>query len=180
MIKTAIISPCGLYRWTLTRRWDDRPMLLVCMFNPSDADHLINDPTVTLVCHIAAHNGYGGIIVVNLTPLRSSVPKPAIAMLKSAQCTPSADLEARKILWENVANISEQVDNADAVLLAWGAMGAHAGDWYTTVMQEIRERRPAKPIYHLGKCANGHPKHPLAHGKHKVPKNALLIPWSST
>jgi hypothetical protein len=70
------------------------------------------------------------------------------------------------------------MDSAGAVLLAWGAMGGYAGDWYTTVMQEIQERRSAKSIFHLGKCANGHPKHPLARGKHKVPKDAPLIPWT--
>ena len=29
-------SSCGTYRWTLTRSWDDRPRLLVCMFNLGD------------------------------------------------------------------------------------------------------------------------------------------------
>lgn len=178
VIKTAFISRCGLYRHTLERIWDhDLPLLLVVMFNPSDADDQRDDPTVTLVSHIAAHNGYGGIIVVNLCPLRSSQPKPAIDMLQRAQCTPDADFEARKVLWSNVNTMAAQMDRAGGVLLAWGAMGGYAGDWYTTVMQELRERRPAKPLYHLGKCANGHPKHPLARGKHKVPKNAPLIPW---
>lgn len=178
-IKSATLSACGAYRSTLTRSWDaSKPVLLVIMFNPSDADDKIDDPTITLVCHIAAHNGYGGFVVVNLCPLRSSQPKPAIAMLQRAQCEPDADLDARKVLWANVNTIATELDKAGAVLLAWGAMGSHAGDWYKVVMQELRERRPAKTIYRLGVCANGHPKHPMARGKHKVPKDAPLIEWA--
>jgi hypothetical protein len=181
IIKRATISLCGQYRSTLERIWDQSlPLLLVVMFNPSDADAERNDPTVSLVCHIAAHNGYGGIIVENVCPLRSSTPKPAIAMLERAQCTPDADYEARKVLWDNVNTMSAQMDRAAGVLIAWGAMGGHAGDWCVTTMQELHEHRPAKPIFHLGKCANGHPKHPLARGKHKVPKDAPLLPWTAT
>lgn len=174
----ATISDCGQYRTRLLRRWAEGPLLLVVMFNPSTADASVNDPTITLLMHIASHNGYGGIVVVNLTPLRSSTPKPAITMLQGAQCTPSADLDARRILWDNVAVIAEEMDKATGVLLAWGAMGGYAGDWCTTVLQEIRERRPAKPIFRLSVCANGHPKHPMARGKHKVPKDASLLPWT--
>lgn len=64
---SARLSACGTYRWTLTRTWDSRPVLLVVMFNPSEAAAEVDDPTITLVCQIAAHNGYGGIVVVNGT-----------------------------------------------------------------------------------------------------------------
>ena len=35
---------------------------------------------LTLLCLIASHNGFGGIVVVNGIPLRSSKPAPAVAM----------------------------------------------------------------------------------------------------
>ncbi|WP_457102206.1 DUF1643 domain-containing protein, partial [Microbacterium sp. P5_E9] len=40
----------------------------------------VDDPTVTLLCHIASHNGFGGIVVVNAIPLRSPDPAGAIDM----------------------------------------------------------------------------------------------------
>ncbi|SEF28427.1 DUF1643 domain-containing protein [Variovorax sp. NFACC27] len=176
MKRTAHLSACGTYRWTLTRTWDERPVLLVCMFNPSDADHEIDDPTITLVCHIASHNGFGGVVVVNMCPLRSSAPGRAFDMLDRSQV--DGDLELRAILWRNLALIEKEMDAASAVLLAWGAMGHRAGDWCSATLGAVRDHCQHKPVYVIGKCANGHPKHPLARGKHKVPKNAPLLAWS--
>jgi DNA (cytosine-5)-methyltransferase 1 len=62
------------------------------MFNPSTADSSIDDPTITLLCHVAAHNGYGGIVVVNGIPLRSSAPEPVPTI--SAQGTHIAEVRA--------------------------------------------------------------------------------------
>lgn len=175
MKRTAHLSPCGTYRWTLTRTWDDRPVLLVCMFNPSDADHEMDDPTVSLVCHIASHNGYGGIVVVNAIPLRSSTPAAAIAMTNWDK---TRDWHARDRLHENVGFIVAEVEKAGAVLLAWGALGDRCSDWMDNVREEIECALPeGVPLYCLGKTAGGHPKHPMARGKHKVPKNAPLLPW---
>ena len=175
MVRTATISPCGLYRTTLTRRWDDRPMLLVGMFNPSDADHLRDDPTISLTSHIASHNGFGGITVWNLTPLRSSTPAPAFNMFDRAQVDGDADLRA--VLWANQHLLDDLLREHGNFLAAWGAMGHRAGGWVQTAMQSLREVRPKVNVYRLGVCANGHPKHPLARGKHKVPKNAPLLRW---
>lgn len=174
----ASLSDCGRYRFTLVRQWDERPMLVVCMLNPSRADHKQDDPTITLLCQIASHNGYGGVLVVNLCPLRSSQPADAFAMLDAAQV--DGDVELRRILWQNLRIIEVEIQCAGALLIAWGANGGRAGDWYSVTMQTVREHRPRVPIFHLGKCANGHPKHPLARGKHKVPKDAPLIPWGTT
>lgn len=38
MKRSAQLSACDAYRFTLTCEWDERPKLLVCMFNPSTAD----------------------------------------------------------------------------------------------------------------------------------------------
>jgi hypothetical protein len=178
MLKSATLSPCETFRWTLTRKWDDRPMLLVCMFNPSDADHLINDPTVTLVCHIANNNGYGGIVVVNGNPLRSSKPEPALQMFEWDK---ASDWSARDVLQENLGVIVSEVKRAGAVLLAWGALAYKtnsSADWFDNVREEIESELPVgSQIYCLGKTKDGYPKHPMALGKYKVPKNAPLIPW---
>ena len=177
MTRSARFSRCGNYRWTLTRAWDGRPMLLVVMFNPSKANDEIDDNTVSLVCQIAAHNGYGGIVVVNGIPICSSKPAPAYEML---------DWEARRewsdrdLLGHNVSVIQQEAARAGAVLLAWGALADRCDYWFDHVLEQIGEALPeGVPIYCLGKTAAGHPKHPLARGKHKVRKDAPLLPWKT-
>lgn len=179
MKRTAHISACETYRWTLTRTWDETlPVLLVCMFGPSEADHQIDDPTITLVCHIAAHNGYGGIVVVNGIPLRSSKIEPQFAMLDWDKNQEWGD---RDRLQENLGFIVAEAEKAGAALIAWGALAGKtlaSGDWFDHVFEQIREALPeGVPLYCLGKTLGGHPKHPLARGKHKVRKDAPLIPW---
>jgi len=177
--RSASLSKCGSYRWTLTRAWDGRPMLLVVMFNPSSADHTVDDPTITLLCHIAAHNGYGGIVVVNGIPLRSSKPAEAVDMVSTWDTRQAWD--ERDALQVNLGEIQKQVERAGAVLLAWGAL-PEANDactfWFDNVREEIECALPdGVPLYCLGKTKAGWPLHPMARGKMKVPKNAPLLPW---
>lgn len=175
-IGSARLSKCGLYRWTLTRAWDGRPMLLVVMFNPSTADASVDDPTITLLCQIASHNGYGGIVVVNGIPLRSPKPAEAIDMVNTWDVRQAWD--ECDALQANLAEIQAQVERAGAVLLAWGALAGKCDQWFDHVLEQIGEVLPeGVPIYCLGKTAWGYPKHPLARGKHKVRRDAALIPW---
>jgi hypothetical protein len=177
--RKASLSKCGSYRWTLVRAWDGRPMLLVVMFNPSSADHTVDDPTITLLCHIAAHNGYGGIVVVNGIPLRSSKPAEAVDMVSTWDKRSAWD--ERDALHHNLAVITSHVEKAGAVLLAWGALPA-ANDatafWFDAVLEEIETALPdGVPLLCLGKTKHGWPLHPLARGKMKVRKDAPLLPW---
>ncbi|MDB5813514.1 MAG: hypothetical protein JWN23_631 [Rhodocyclales bacterium] len=178
MKRSAQLSTCGTYRFTLTREWDERPKLLVCMFNPSTADAEVDDPTISLVCHIASHNGYGGIAVVNAIPLRCSVPQPAIEMVMTWD--KRQDWHARDRLQENLSVINDQAGKCGAVLIAWGALGERCGFWMDTVLEEIECGLPeGVHVFCLGKTKAGYPKHPLARGKHRVPKDQQLIPWRS-
>lgn len=175
-IRSAKLSPCGTYRWTLTRQWDGRPTLLVCMFNPSIADAEVDDPTITLLCQIASFNGYGGIRVVNGIPLRSSLPADAIDMANTWD--KRRDWYQRDALQTNLSQIQQECARAGAVLLAWGALADRCAFWFDNVREEIEcAVSEGTPIYCLGKTAGGYPKHPMARGKHKVPKDAPLIPW---
>ena len=77
-------------------------------------------------------------------------------------------------------DITEEVGKAGAVLIAWGALGERCGDWMELILDEIKEALPlGSELYCLAKTKGGHPKHPMARGKHKVPMNATLIPWSA-
>lgn len=177
--RSAQLSKCGSYRFTLTRTWDDRQKLLVCMFNPSSADHTVDDPTITLLCHIAAHNGYGGIVVVNGIPLRSPKPAEAIDMVNTWDKRQAWD--ERDALQRNLAEIQKQVERSGAVLIAWGALADRCPDWFDFVLEQIGEVLPEHaPLYCLGKTTMGYPKHPLARGKHKVHRDEKLQLWSAS
>lgn len=69
------LSACGLYRYLLGRCWDPAlPMITVTMCNPSRATHEQSDRTVDKVCLIAKQEGFGGIIVKNISAYRSTDP----------------------------------------------------------------------------------------------------------
>lgn len=175
MIRNASISNCGTYRWTLSRKRDDRPALLVIMFNPSDADHERDDPTVSILCHIASHNGYGGFVVCNICPLRTPLPIGAIRMINTWDEREAWD--ERDALMANEEILQREARAAKAILFAWGALGYRCEAYVDWVQEQIEEAAGDTPIYCLGRTKLGYPKHPLARGKHKVPQNAPLIAW---
>lgn len=179
MIRTADISPCGRYRWTLGRTWDAAlPVLLVVMYGPSHADDLRDDQTITLLCHVAKHNGFGGIVVVNGIPLRSSDPADQAAMINRPSGWNVESFQERDYLHENLAIVGREVRKAGAVLLAWGALAERCPSWFDHLKEEIAAELPTGvPVYCLGKTAAGHPLHPMARGKRKVPKDAALLAW---
>jgi len=76
MIKTAIISECGKFRYHLTRTWDEtlRPLPFI-MLNPSTADADKDDPTIRKCIGFAERLGFGGIEVFNLYAYRATSPK---------------------------------------------------------------------------------------------------------
>ena len=68
------------YRDELRRCWDaSLPMLVVCMLNPSTADHEKEGPTLLILIHFGKLWGFGGLIVVNLYSLRASQPSAMMA-----------------------------------------------------------------------------------------------------
>src|SRR5689334_20041621 len=74
IVKSAVLSPCGLYRYRLTRRWGDGPALLFVMLNPSTADATEDDPTIRRCTGFAKREGMPAIEVVNLFAWRATDP----------------------------------------------------------------------------------------------------------
>lgn len=76
----AILSDCGLYRYTLTREIDTPdhlvlgPLLFI-MLNPSKADATIDDNTIKSCMRFARRECADVMTVVNLFGLRSTDPK---------------------------------------------------------------------------------------------------------
>ncbi len=183
LIRSAQLSECGTYRWTLRRLWGEGQVLTVCMFNPSEADHEVDDRTITLLMQLASNNGYGGILVVNGIPLRSSKPEEALAMLRWDE---THDWHARDRLQDNLALInaicSKPNPKGRDVLLAWGALAdrtAYAADWFDTVLEEIESALPeGGRLLCLGKTKSGQPIHPLARGKHRIRPDGRFVPFT--
>ena len=67
----AHISDCGTYRYRLWREWDrSRSTLAFLMLNPSTADHLTDDLTITRCMSRPVGGKFGRLEVANLFPLK--------------------------------------------------------------------------------------------------------------
>lgn len=73
--KAAVLSPCGTYRYELTRTWGAGKLVGWVMLNPSKADAEVDDPTIRRCMGFARAWGYNGIVVRNLYALRATDPR---------------------------------------------------------------------------------------------------------
>lgn len=184
MMRTAEISPCGAYRWTLGRVWEGMGLWnLVCMLNPSSADDRVDDPTIRRL--IAWHQrwGYGAFLVVNLYPLRSPRPDEVREWCPDFCASAAADVERyAPAMMDNERHIVRAARKCSGALVAWGA-GAWDAAVIVMAVKAIRhgfdsDGRPGARMSCLGRTASGAPIHPLARGKHRVPDDVELQPWA--
>jgi hypothetical protein len=109
---SCIISPCGLYRYTLTRSWGNGPTLLFVMLNPSTADALTDDPTVRKCVGFAKRLGYQAIEIVNCYAFRTPKPAELYAAMRR---------HVYVVGTENDEHIDKAIRRADRIVAAWGA-----------------------------------------------------------
>jgi hypothetical protein len=134
------------------------------MLNPSDADAFKPDPTVT-ECVIRAIALGGEVLqVVNLFAFRSPYPSD---LLKRAAGMRGNDAD-------NNAMILHACIGASIVVAAWGNNGAIAGR-DVIVLRMLADA--GVELHHLGMTNSGHPKHPLARGKHRIPRDLAPVRW---
>lgn len=134
------------YRYTLFRRWDVnaeyRDMVAFVGLNPSTADAIKNDPTVTRCINFAKSWGFGGMIMLNLFAFRATDPND---MKAAVDPVGQHNDEALRIV----------SFHARQTICCWGTHGVYRD----------RERRVREILlgecYHLGLTKDGHPKHPL-------------------
>ena len=73
--KSAILSDCRIYRYSLTRTWDvNKKYVLFIGLNPSTADENYDDPTIRRCVDYAHRWGYGGLVMTNLFAFRATLP----------------------------------------------------------------------------------------------------------
>jgi len=153
---TAVLSPCGTYRYRLVRRWAEGPTCGFVMLNPSTADAEKDDPTIRRCLAFARREDCGGLIVVNLFALRSTSP----AALYSHPY-PHGPAE--------VAETSQAIAEMDGpAICAWGAHAAAVSQ--ASLMLDMIRANGKVPMC-LGKTKDGHPRHPLY-----VKADAPLVP----
>lgn len=148
----AVMSPCGVYRYRLTRYvdvlpvWEDKG--LRCVFvalNPSTADASKNDPTLRRMIQFSAAVNCNRLDVVNLFAFRATDPRD----LRSAPDPVGPD---------NDQHIAEAVSMADVVIVAWGPNGSFLGrDRH--VLGLLKQAGIAPQALRI--TSGGHPSHPL-------------------
>ncbi len=140
--KGAIFSEDRKYRYALWRVWNPARLVMgQISLNPSKADAIISDPTVTRGVVRADRNGFGGFIMTNLFALVSTDPT---ALLNNGN----------EVGEFTDYYIREMVKLTERQLCGWGSFKA--------VMNRAVVVYPllTNP-YCLGVNADGQPKHPL-------------------
>lgn len=150
-LKDALISGDGLYRYWLSRIWDESlPALLWLMLNPSIADDKLDDPTIRRVIAFSRAWGYGGAIVGNMCAYRTAYPEELVA----------AKLAGRDIVGPaNYDQLRSMVMGND-VIVGWGSNAALLPGPADAICNILQNSSPAN-VWHLGLTKDGHPKHPL-------------------
>lgn len=158
---SAEISPCGQYRYTLTRPRGllvspaTRPKAVFCMLNPSTADADSDDPTIRRCRGYAERWGNAGLLVINLYALRSTDPGALWA-------------HADPVGPDNDHWLHRAASEGGEVICAWGA---NARADRVAVAVDLFEAAGARLLC-LGTTKDGHPRHPLY-----VRADQSLVPW---
>jgi hypothetical protein len=158
----AVMSDCGLYRYRLSRTWDDalRPACFV-MLNPSTADATADDPTIRRCIGFARSWGCGGVVVVNLFAYRATDP---YAMREAGASAVGPD---------NDVHIRAAVIECNPVVCAWGVHGRFL--LRDASVKELIRRSGLPRGMCLGMTKDGHPKHPLY-----LRADAALVPFGKS
>ncbi len=173
MIREAILSDGGRYRYRLTRSWGERPSSFLpisekrdvwVMLNPSTADADLDDPTIRRCMGFSRSWGANGIEVVNLFPWRATKPKDLLAAMRAGEDVVSRDRRNHHI--GRVFGPGGVL--ASRVIVAWGA-----APWAGEEGERLRGWAMCPDLLCLGTNANGSPKHPLY-----LPATAELREWA--
>ena len=144
----ATFSPNRRYRYWLEAKLSDADG--ICMFlmlNPSKADEVQSDPTVTRAKGFARSWGYGTLWVCNIFAFRATQP----GVLKQ---------DPEPIGAENDEHILRSARLSDETICAWGNHGEHL-DRGTQVLSMLKSQTPNVRLGHLGMTMRNQPKHPL-------------------
>lgn len=146
----AIFSPCGTYRYSLTRQVGQLGFkVCVIMVNPSTADATTDDATIRKLIGFGKRLQWGEITVVNKFAFRAT----DVNDLKTTDDPTGPN---------NYAHVLAAMLQADIIVAAWGSLDKLPmmlrGKW-RNIKRIARDIN--KPLYCFGVCKDGHPKHPV-------------------
>jgi len=149
----ATISPCGTYRYNLHRKVQDHGFKAsVIMVNPSTADAETNDATIRKIIGFAKGFQWSEFTVVNKFAYRAT----DVNELRNA---------TDPIGPANDGFIMSALMETQITLVAWGSLKKLPLPlWLRWRRIYAMARQIDRPLYCLGTCADGHPKHPLMLG----------------
>jgi len=148
LIRDASISPDGLYRYMLLRRWNrEGDLVLFVGLNPSTANAYADDPTVRRCMSFAKEWGYGGLMMVNLFAMRST--DPSLLLHRPDPVGPENNG------WIHAANIG-----CETTVIMWGDKGDLKGR-DKEVLEILQNPQMEKSIRCFGRTKRGNPRHPL-------------------
>lgn len=126
---------------------------MVIGLNPSTADEIQNDPTITRCISFAKSWGYGGVCVVNLFAFRATVP---LDMMNAADPVgPANDI------W-----LTDLAKAAGIVVAAWGNDGSYLG-------RSAAVKAMFSNLHCIKLNKSGEPAHPLY-----LKRNLKPVPFS--
>lgn len=149
----AILSPCRLYRYSLTREWGGGKAVLFVGLNPSTANETQDDPTIRRCIAFAREWGYSRLHMANLFAFRATEPR---AMMNASD----------PIGPDNDMHLLALADNSALTVAAWGIHGKH-------VDRHIKVRMMLPRLHYLRLTKHGYPSHPLY-----LPKTLRPIEWT--
>jgi len=162
----AVISDCGLYRYTLLRRWSDAPLLGAFWLNPSTADAARDDASLRRGMSFARRAGYGGLLLGNLAAYRA----------KKFQDLLDSHVAGIDVIGpENYKWLVHIAKTTGHVFCGWGSNAKHPIIAEQAIKVIRLLRRLNVKTYHLGLTLHGYPKHPLY-----LSADAPFTEWAQT
>lgn len=161
---SAIISPCGLYRYRLEREVQAEGKVFAFFgINPSTADATLDDATVRKWRGFTLRNGGRRFIVGNVFSYRATDVKELGRLVDTVQLRGD----------DHHRYIHEIIAGADVLVPCWGGLAklpkslrAYPASLLGLLLKS------GKPILHFGVTECGQPKHPLMLGY-----DTQLLPW---
>lgn len=162
---SAILSPCGQYRWRLERDIQDTGIVVALIgINPSTADATVNDHTIRKDIGFGERLGWRKIIKGNVFAYRATDVRRLRTEVRSHMHA------------ENEMHLLEIANDSDIIVPCWGNR--------TKLPKELRPqlgvtldilRSAGKPIMCFGLSKTGDPRHTLM-----LSYDTPLIPWDDT
>jgi hypothetical protein len=140
----AEFSSDRVHRYALWRTWDEKKGIAMFIgLNPSTADEIKNDPTVSRCINYAKRWGFGGMIMSNIFACRATDPK----VMKGAE----DPVGSKNDQW-----LLKLAKEASLILAVWGN---HAE--FMARGKAVMSLLKGTELHCLAMNKTGHPKHPL-------------------